>query len=50
MTDEANHQNRRGISADLDHAVCRAKAYLGSRTASDWSFFACGVLLGHFLL
>lgn len=50
MTDDTDNQFRRGIAADLDRAVAWLKDYLSRRTASDWAFFASGVLLGHFLL
>jgi hypothetical protein len=50
MTDDTDPQFRRGIATDLDRAAGWVKAYLSSRTASDWGFFACGVALGHFLL
>ncbi|WP_374655646.1 hypothetical protein [Dongia sp.] len=49
MTDDTSPAFRRSIAADLDRAVSWCRAYLSSRTASDWVFFACGVALGHFL-
>nr|WP_298686036.1 hypothetical protein [uncultured Dongia sp.] len=49
MTDDTDPRFRRGFAADLDRAVDWTKAYLSTRKASDWAFFACGIAIGHFL-
>ncbi|WP_303976768.1 hypothetical protein [Dongia mobilis] len=49
MTDDSDPLFRRGLAADLDRAVDWAKAFLSTRKASDWAFFACGIAIGHFL-